>query len=303
MGLEARCRSLLIAVLPESHALCEVPAEQLEPLLEAALAEARAAWPEVVVADAQFFGHVARHLGKDDPLASLRTLRAVDLYLALACSIGDARAVELFNRQYQPQLDRAIRKMQTRGSQPEDLKQIVLSKMLIDDRGRGPCIAAYSGQGELRSWVRVTAVRTLIDLVRAGDDHAHERLLDEAGLDTMRAPEASPELEYLKRRYRVDFAAAVEAASQKLSVQQRNLLRYQLLDGLTLDAMATICRVHRVTVARWLAEAREQLAEETRRHLSARLGASEAELESITRLVRSQLEVSVRKLFGTSEVG
>jgi RNA polymerase sigma-70 factor (ECF subfamily) len=179
------------------------------------------------------------------------------------------------------------------------LRQILLQKLLVDDGERGPKIASYSGHGELRGWVRVAAVRTLIDLVRGGDDHKREQLTPDDELEMLRGTTASPELEYLKKRYEREFAAAAEAALQTLSARQRNLLRHQLLDGLTLEAIATLYRVHRVTVARWLAEAREELAVATRNQLTARLGASEAELESLARLVRSRIDISVRSLFAS----
>jgi hypothetical protein len=47
----------------------------------------------------------------------------------------------------------------------------------------------------------------------------------------------------------------------------RNLLRQHVLDGLTIDELARLYRAHRATCARWLADARSELALHTRRHL------------------------------------
>jgi RNA polymerase sigma-70 factor (ECF subfamily) len=296
-------RSEWIAALSERPDAAAIPTQELETLLASMLEAARTAWPELDISGVQFFRHVARHLVAGDTLSALRAVRAIDLYLALGCSLKEPQALALFSRHYQSELDRAIYKMQTRGSQPEDLQQILLEKLFVDDGGRGPKIASYSGYGELRSWVRVTAVRTLIDLIRGGDDRKHEQLIAGTDLEALGGATTPPESEFLKKRYEGEFVAAVQTAMQTLSVRQRNLLRHQLLDGLTLEAIASVYRVHRVTVARWLAEAREQLADATRKQLTARLGATGAELESLAHLVRSRLDMSIRRLFASASRG
>jgi RNA polymerase sigma-70 factor (ECF subfamily) len=296
MSADEPDRSRWIAALADRPDAATIPTDALDTLL----ATARQPWTGLDIAAEVFFRHVARHLPSGDTLALLHALRAADLYLALGCALKEPSALTLFERHYHSELNRAIRKMQTRGSQPEDLLQILLEKLLVDDGGRGPKIAAYSGYGELRSWVRVTAVRTLIDLIRGGDDRKHEQLMGDTELESLRGAAASPELDFLKRRYEGEFVAAVTAALQSLTVRQRNVLRHQLLDGLTLEAIAAVYRVHRVTVARWLADARAQLAGAVRQQLTARLGGSEAEMESLAALVHSQLDVSVRRLFAST---
>jgi RNA polymerase sigma-70 factor (ECF subfamily) len=56
--------------------------------------------------------------------------------------------------------------------------------------------------------------------------------------------------------------------------------------------------VHRVTITRWLNRIKENLLEETRFGLAARLAVSGEELESIMRLIQSQLHVSIRGMLG-----
>ena len=70
------------------------------------------------------------------------------------------------------------------------------------------------------------------------------------------------------------------------------------LDGLTMDAIGGIYQVHRITVVRWMNQARQALAKETRRELSTRLRVDHQELESIMRLIESQMEVSLRAFLG-----
>jgi RNA polymerase sigma-70 factor (ECF subfamily) len=76
------------------------------------------------------------------------------------------------------------------------------------------------------------------------------------------------------------------------------VLRQHYLDGLTMDAVAGLYRVHRITVVRWMNEARAALAKETRRELGARLRVDKRELESILRLIESQIDVTLRAFLG-----
>ena len=71
----------------------------------------------------------------------------------------------------------------------------------------------------------------------------------------------SPELAYLKERYRDAFTDALSAAVSALSDRDRTLLRLYHVDGLSLEAMAALYRVHLSTVSRWLTCARENVAE------------------------------------------
>ncbi|MFC1610733.1 transcriptional regulator, partial [Myxococcota bacterium] len=81
-----------------------------------------------------------------------------------------------------------------------------------------------------------------------------------------------------------------------LSAKDRNLLRQSLLDGLSIDQLGAIYRVHRATAARWLAGARERVLKETLSALRQRLKIDEAEFKSLINLVRSQLDLSLARL-------
>jgi len=113
-----------------------------------------------------------------------------------------------------------------------------------------------------------------------------------------------PELDYLKSKYAPQFREAFVAAITNLSVEERNALRFHYLDGLTLDETAAACHVHRATAARWLAHARESLLRDTRRLLLERTKLGHREVESMFRLVESQLDVSLRRhLAESGDVG
>lgn len=87
---------------------------------------------------------------------------------------------------------------------------------------------------------------------------------------------------------RESFRTALRA----LSSRDRSLLRYQLIDGLTLPELAALHGVSRATIARHLAAARRAVLDRTRAELAARLGADLADVDSVIRLVRSRLDIS-----------
>src|SRR6185312_1867471 len=106
-----------------------------------------------------------------------------------------------------------------------------------------------------------------------------------------------PELALVRSRHAGDFERALQDAFGSLDERERNLLRLHFLDGLGIDGLAPVFGVHRATVARWLAAARERLQDTVLALLRERLAVGERELESLARLVRSDLEISLPSLF------
>src|SRR5206468_1798121 len=83
------------------------------------------------------------------------------------------------------------------------------------------------------------------------------------------------------------------SATTPAAPRDRTLLRYQLIDRLTIDEIGTIFKVHRATAARWLSKIRDDLVDRTRSMMADSLGVDTEEAASIVRLVQSQLDVSV----------
>ena len=102
-------------------------------------------------------------------------------------------------------------------------------------------------------------------------------------------PCLTPELTYLKRHYREHFQLALRGALDVLSPRQRTLLELELVDGLQPAAIAAIYNVHRTTVVRWIASVRDTLAAHTRKALMLQFAMGTAEVESVLRLIQSEL--------------
>jgi len=111
-----------------------------------------------------------------------------------------------------------------------------------------------------------------------------------------------PEVDYMKRTYSNEFKAAFAAALGTLGAREQTLLRYHHVDGLNIDEIGAIYRVHRVTAFRWIEKAKDQLVKQTLDTLRARLKLPASELDSVLRMIRSQIHLSlVRHLGGPSD--
>jgi len=256
------------------------------------LSHAALAWPGVTVdpdAFARALGEkVAEHDG--DPHAVLARLHPVDLFLAHACAGGDATAIHILHDRLLPEVIPALRHLGADPATIADVTQHMLETLLVGDDTRPPRIAGYGGRGDLTSWLRSVAVRTALKLMArdrrsAGSDDDIDGLLlvDD------------PALAHLKQKYAAELSSALRDALSALSVRQRMLLRLHYVDGLTVDQLGRMYRVHRATAARWVAAAREALFEETRARVES-VGVAGNELTSIVRLVQSQIHLSLTRL-------
>lgn len=268
--------------------------------LRGMLLRARERWPTLGLDPAIYGAHVAGCVAAATDLpAALDALHGDDLYLACACAGGCSQAIAQFEASFAVDLARGLARVRSPGVADDDVLQTVREKLFTAAPGRRPRIAEYLGTGELRSWVRITVLRTHLNMDRSRRRRpelaraAPEALLEVPG------QAVDPELDYLKVHYRAAFTTAFEHALAGLDPRDRNLLRRSLVDRLGVDELGAIHGVHRATAARWVARARATLLAATRSALGERLGVDERELASILRLVESQLDVSVQRLLAS----
>jgi RNA polymerase sigma-70 factor (ECF subfamily) len=184
-------------------------------------------------------------------------------------------------------VDRYLARMAPSATLVDEVRQLVREKLFVGKDGASPKIVEYSGQGGLAGWVRVIAVRAAIDLTK------QDAPVAEPASEQDEPMTGDPEVDYVKQRYRQAFNEALRDAVAALPPPQRELLRIHFIEGRTLDELAAEAGVHRATIARRLVAAREAAAGEALRLLRARLDVAEAELASLARVMRSQLEMSL----------
>jgi RNA polymerase sigma-70 factor (ECF subfamily) len=288
-----------LAALPEQARSAWSALGGLEEELEAMWEAARAAWPEIALSGEQFAGYLAERVPAEDPPDQvIAALLPGDLLLACGCVQGDPRALEAFESVVFPSVEAALRRTGLGSGVAADVSSAIREQILVGGPGSRPKLADYQGRGPLHGWLRVTAVRMAI---RIGRQHGRE-IADDRALASATAKDVDPELAYMKTVYRAEFKAAFAEAMQALSPRERNLLRQRFADGLRIEQLAKLYDVHVATIGRWLAQARESVFTETRAVLVKRLRIERAEFESILRVVRSQLDLTLsRWSAGTAE--
>jgi len=289
---------LFIEHVPESCRDDIAAVTDLEQRLTNMIAQARESWPDLQVEAEAFFQYVASRLSPDIPATeNLERLRGDDVYLACACAAKDEAGL----REFRALFDRKIRSALGRIMPSEfvdGIAQELIAKLLVSGPAGKPAICSYAGRGKLSTWVKVITVRDgsrLFKKKRRDKGKELDALVDLA-IET-----DDPELKHLKKKYRDEFKSAFQRAFDKLSARQRNLLRYECIDGLNIDRIGVLYGVHRSTVARWRVAARTTLFKETRRFFTEELKISGTEFDSVMRLIQSQLDVSLHRLLQSDD--
>ncbi len=211
---------------------------------------------------------------------------AEELALVRAAAAGDEDAVRAFEREYLEPVAFVLARFES-----DELLQRVRYRLLAE---KPPRILQYSGRGPLKSWLRVVLVREGLMALR---EKKREVDLDEA--DALLAEDG--EIAHMKMLYGAKFKEAFAQAFSALEPLERNILRYHYLDGLSFEEIASTRRVHRTTITRMFQRIRDTLFRGTREAMMLEVSASDTELDSIMRLIESQMDVSLHRLLSSKE--
>lgn len=285
-----------LASLPEDRVGEFASMPDLPERLAEVWARVQDAWPSFATQGEEFLSYAAERVcGDRSPQAALEEFDAPGLYLACACVAQEALAQRAFSELLAPYARSIALRMGLAVSDTDDLVATLNEQLLVGDGQREPRIVQYQGRGSLRAWLKVCITRIAI---RRSQKHQKQRTLPE---EAQLLPEKSADdlvLAYLRRQYRQPFTAAFREAFENLSSEDRLLMRRKYVDGLSGDELATLQQVHRATIVRKLARARQQLVDEIRSRLIQRLQVGDDEVDSIIRVLRSQLDASFGSLLG-----
>ena len=233
----------------------------------------------------------------DVPLdEALGALHVADLFLAFACAERVPGASTRLDAVVRGDIERVAANQRGLGLAYDELRQLVLERVLVQTTEAPPKIASYSGRGPLRAWIRVAATRIALDL---GRKKAGEVETPNDGTLFDRLPGAQdPEMAYMRSLYMPELQAAFEAAFKVLTPRQRTVLRQRFAEQLTADAIARIHDVHRATVHGWIDDARATLIDAVKRELRVRVRGTDETLDSVMALVARGVDISVGRLLG-----
>jgi len=225
-----------------------------------------------------------------------------DVALAFACAEQSPGALAEFERRYGGDFAGALSRLSLNRTEIDEVAQAVRERLFVVRPGGAPKILDYAGRGALAGWLRAVIVRSGIDLRRS-----RARDPDRPGdadplLELTAAATNDPELESLRARYQQPFREAFRDAVLQLPQDERNALRLNIAEGMNIEQIGALYGVHRATVARWIARARQSIADTTRKLLAERLRMPAPEIDSLVRLCQSRLDVGFSVL-GAAEHG
>jgi RNA polymerase sigma-70 factor (ECF subfamily) len=271
----------------------QISSGRLEESLEAIWSRAREAWPDIELDAERFFAFVARRLPEDaEPEEVFPSLKVGDLYLACACLDGNAKAHRAFLNHCLPVVKGALSRIDPSGTMDDEVLQGLLERLFTAAGEDEPRLAQYNGHSAIGVWVRVAAVRQALNLLRSVH---RERALDENMLMVLMASD-NQEMAYFKKLYQDEFKRAFHQVLSRLSGRERNLLTFQMVEGLSMEQIGQLYRVNRSTVSRWLRAVRDKVHAESRAALMERLDIGKDEFESILKLVLSRFDASLMRV-------
>jgi RNA polymerase sigma-70 factor (ECF subfamily) len=146
-----------------------------------------------------FQRYFQRHVSSEEVPAESH---AADMYLACACANGLDEALVAFEATLAADMGRAVASIDASRAFIDETLQVVRERLFVPKNGRPGRIADYAGRASLRTWLCAVAVRSAISLRRRKGAHLHKAYASE---DDRRIIQRGPELEYLRRRYKVAF--------------------------------------------------------------------------------------------------
>ncbi len=256
------------------------------------LAAARARWPEVELDDVAVVESLAARWAPADPAPRIAEYPpfAVELVLAQACLRGEVTALRVLYGEMFERAERVLARLRLDAADVDDVRQEVRTKLLVGDR---PKLAQYEGNGPLSQWLASVAGREGLLLLR------RRRISEPLGDDMFVDDDPDPELALLNARHGAELKRAFQAAVADLPPRDRTVLRALLVDDLSVNDIAALYKIHRVTASRWISEIRQRLLRDTRHRVQQTLKLDASSIDSAVRIVARDIDLSLYRLLAT----
>ena len=265
-------------------------------------------------------------------------LQHSDLYLALACALGNEQAWQRFDREYRPFIERLARHLARTGADAEEVIDSVYTELFgtrIVDGVRVSKFKSYTGRGTLRGWLRAVVTNAVVDLYRGRQSEISLDNWSESGGEARERPsfrtqphraEETMLATVARERYRSVTVSALDEALSALDDHEKLLLLYYHVDGLKLREIARIVeepkspirrwfqrrakrggkpesgRVHESTVMRWLEKAYRKVLDHFQNCLGKKHGLTAAEIEICRKLATEDLGQGIELRAGSESL-
>lgn len=256
--------------------------------LRTAVAAARARWPGLTVTEADLSAQLTA--AGVAPAPEDVVARGAELALAHAAAAGDPVAVAVVERDVMTSSRATIHRYLRDEARTEEVVQQLRIHFLVGEGGL-PRLARFDGRAPLGAWVSMCAARLALHALRK--DRSRREVSDEWSDALAQLTANDAVVEPLRARSADAVANALREACLALPRRQRSLVRLLFVEGESVDDVAAIYQVHRVTIWRWLQEAQEALRDHVRMHLRRALPAGELDTGALVAWVEDQVMLSL----------
>ena len=288
-----RLRAHFLDPLPDAvRAACDSP--DLAAGLHAAWAVGQSAHPDVRLDPERFAAALGARRAERE--FSWRDLVAADFFLAVASLENDPQAMRTFEATMMGPLARKLGGARAVGRDADAVEatvRTVRESMFVGTEKRKPKLAVYTGQVPLGAWILLVAKRELASLTRK---KPRETPVGDARVFDEHAAPGDTELIVLLRAHRGAFEQVITRVMGELEPGDRDLLRWSVKEGASIDTIAPRLGINRATVARRLARIRERLADAVRAELRARLRVGAQTFDSLCAKMMPELDLSLSKV-------
>jgi len=216
----------------------------------------------------------ARHLGsgipEPDRVDFIASLHTRDLFLALACALGNDAGWQRLRECYGAFLSDVSRHILGRAPDLQELGETIWMDLFLPDRSGQSRIASYDGRSSLAAWLRVVVSNRVINERQrrshsAGSIENIPEPADPAALDDV-------ESGLRVGRYRRVILEAFERSLRRLDSREALIVLLRYDQNLPLGQIARLYRVHQSTITRQLERTLEGVRRDVARVLSSDYG-------------------------------
>ena len=263
---------------------------------------------------------VDKYILRDDPQASLdvikdfiEKLQADDLCLIVACEQGNQKAWTDLVERFSPTVRSAARSASSNEEGAEDLAQSIWAelhglRLRADGKPAGK-LAYYSGRGSLAGWLRAVVSQLAIDqhrkqsrLVQTEEDADFDRIIQhgqEENTWSGHGEVPNPELQISAKFAGAQMQKALAESVQRLSAEDRLLVKLYYFDDLRLREAGAMLGVHEATASRRLTRVHAELREQVEKILIEKEGWTRPETELAFTEVALKMEANIEPLLAT----
>ena len=226
---------------------------------------------------------------------SVEKLRVDHLLLCFAAAHQNSTAIIEVRDTIQNESKRVSARAKLQDADQKELIQQIVEKLLVHG-SKPPGILKYGGRSPLGRWLEATIWRHHLNELRG---RPKERALDLSLIDAL--SDAEPEFVPLKAQYSLLFREAFADAVAKLDPEATTALRLTYLNNVNLAGLSKALDVSRATAHRRLVKARESLCQLIESHLVTEGNVPKSQVASLRRLVQSQVDLSISRLFSKNQ--